>query len=139
DESAGGCTTTTLSDGAACDDADPCTRGDACAAGACVGEATDCGFLAGGGGCRAGACDPTSGACVASHALDGTACDDGRTCTDADTCRGGTCGGAPRACGAVGAECLFARCIEAEGGCVIDAEPDGSACDDGRACTFGDR
>jgi hypothetical protein len=44
----------------------------------------------------AGTCDPATGACAVSTALDGSRCDDGDPCTVADTCQLGVChGGSP--------------------------------------------
>jgi MYXO-CTERM domain-containing protein len=74
-----------LPDGDACDDGDPCTRLDKCAAGVCAGQPKDCGT---GDECQLGSCEPGSGDCLSTPAPDGTAC-------AAGVCSGGVCGPAP--------------------------------------------
>lgn len=60
------CTSVPGNNGAACDDASPCTAGTTCSNGACIGGAP---------------------------ANDGVTCDDGTSCTVGEFCSGGTCGG----------------------------------------------
>lgn len=81
-------------DGMACDDGDPCTHTDRCAAGACGGTAITCTSEA----CVTRECDGTP-TCVETLATDGTVCtDDGNECTT-DVCRGGACAHDARADG----------------------------------------
>ncbi|MBK7864673.1 MAG: choice-of-anchor J domain-containing protein [Archangiaceae bacterium] len=90
----GGCSSPAKGDGAGCNDANACTRGDVCMSGVCVGGAPllcpardDCHL--------AGACDQSSGSCLEVPRADGSACDGG-------TCRAGACatGGAGGGAGA---------------------------------------
>ena len=74
-------------DGTFCDDANLCTSGDSCQAGACTGTATVCADTAG--GCATGICNPMTGACDATPLPDCTPCEGGSFCA------GGTCGGLP--------------------------------------------
>jgi len=49
--------------------------------------------------CLVSACDPATGACVTTPAVDGTPCTDGDLCTLVDVCQDGAClGGAPWTC-----------------------------------------
>ncbi|MEC9071282.1 MAG: hypothetical protein VX938_02845, partial [Myxococcota bacterium] len=73
-------------DGVACDDGDPCTLGDGCAAGVCVGGQNDpCDAE---GPCRIGWCEPETG-CVYEDAAEGADC--GVACFDAASCQAGKC------------------------------------------------
>jgi len=93
-----GCGSTPRLTAASCDDHDPCTLGDTCVGGACLGAAADCG------GddppCGVRVCDAAAGGCVVAPLPDGAACDDADPCTAGDTCGGGACGGATDLCGA---------------------------------------
>lgn len=70
--------------GGGCDDANPCTVGDACV---------------------------SPGVCAGSVLPDGAACDDGRSCTTGETCTGGTCGGGTDICGPCLACGLNGSCV----------------------------
>jgi hypothetical protein len=100
-------------DGKACDDGDACTQVDTCQAGACVGAspvlctAADICHVA-------GSCDPTSGACIAVNAPNGSPCDDDNPCTN-DGCYNGTCLGTSKL---DGTPCTGGLCIA--GTCVLD-------------------
>jgi hypothetical protein len=77
-------------DGSPCDDANACTTGDTCVAGACTPDATiPC--PDDGNPCTEDVCVPATGTCGAPAT--GT-CDDGDPCTTSDVCAGGACGGA---------------------------------------------
>ncbi|MDI7268798.1 MAG: lamin tail domain-containing protein [Myxococcota bacterium] len=95
----GACEAQRFPDGRACDDGDPCTYDESCAAGICgAGSTRDCSFLDN--ACNAGACDSVDGSCVRRPFADGTPCDDGVECTAPDTCLTGVCvGGLPDADG----------------------------------------
>ncbi|MBI5504615.1 MAG: hypothetical protein HY899_07420 [Deltaproteobacteria bacterium] len=127
--------------GAACDDGKFCTRVDACTqAGACQGAGTPCPGADGDGDC-AESCDELADACSAFDTF-GSGCDDGLFCTDDDSCDGhGRCAGQGDPCasryGDGDADCSEA-CNEEEDACSA-AEVDGGSCDDGLACTVGDR
>ncbi|MFN7135048.1 MAG: MYXO-CTERM sorting domain-containing protein, partial [Myxococcales bacterium] len=65
--------------------------------------------------------------------------DDGNACTRTDTCRDGACTGAnPVACPAKDQCHAPGSCNPATGACVEVPKPNGSACDDGNACTRSD-
>ena len=80
---------------APCDDGSPCTTGESCWDGSCVGgTATPCDD---GNGCTADSCDPGAVGCV--HLiLDGTPCDDGQACSLADACTASACVGTAKVC-----------------------------------------
>jgi hypothetical protein len=122
--------------GLECDDEDPCTFEDACVAGQCVGIAKDCSGQRT--SCSEGACNPSTGACVAAPKEDGLACDDGDRCTTSDQCRSGACSGDLVICEAPSNPCLEVACDPDSGACTIEAVAEGSACDDGDACTQGE-
>jgi hypothetical protein len=135
--SAGGTITTasSLTLGGACDDGDACTV-DTCGPSGCQHTPVVC-PAPGGDGCNAGAtCDPSSGACVGAPSPDGTACDDGNACTHGDACRTGICApGTPVTCAGAGACHEGGVCDPATGACTGAPKRNGSACDDGNACT----
>ncbi len=116
---------------APCSDGNACTTGDECDGGACVaGGPRNCNDN---NVCTDDSCDPATG-CV--HTANTLSCDDGSACTTGDSCSGGTChGGAPVVCND-DLVCTTDTCVPAIG-CVfqVNTEP----CDDGNACTTGDR
>ncbi len=120
DAATGGCVATPANDGAACDDADPCTDGDTCAAGACT-PAVD-------------RCAPCVGL------ADSDPCDDGQLCTTGDTCTAVgaviRCESAPTDCSHLDAPCNAGVCDPADGSCTT--APAAGPCDDGDACTTAD-
>lgn len=106
-------------EGRGCDDGDPCTVGDVCREGLCVGSVMRCEL---GDACRAdGVC--VDGACV-NAPLEG-ACDDADPCTAGDTCVAGACRGEPIVCDSPAAPvCLGADAIREQllpGACVAGA------------------
>ncbi len=70
--------------------------------------------------------------CVAEPISEGLACDDDDLCTFATRCRSGECRGTEIVCSDL-APCLHEYCLD--GDCLADPVPDGTACDDGDACT----
>ena len=72
-------------EGAPCDDDDPCTTGDVCTDGICQGPTATCDD---GNPCTADVCSP-AGECA--HDAATTACDDGDVCTVADVCAESAC------------------------------------------------
>src|SRR5947208_12971470 len=68
---------------------------------------------------------------------DRTSCDDGNACTQVDSCHSGTCTGAsPVVCLAPDACHDPGTCNPASGVCENPPDkPDGTACNDGNACT----
>lgn len=84
-------------DGTSCDDENPCTIGDACQAGRCIGTAPD--DCPGGNQCQVGVCNPLTGACGVAFDVVGKPCDDGNFCSNGDTCFTALCiPGPPRFC-----------------------------------------
>ena len=84
----------------------------------------------------AGICDPATGLCSNPAAPDGTGCDDGDPCTQTDTCQAGACQGSnPVVCVAAGLCEDAGTCNPITGACSHPAKVDGTACDDGNACT----
>lgn len=133
DPATGLCTDTPKANGTACDDGDACTQMDTCEDGACIGS--DPVICTSAGECYdVGVCDPATGLCVDQPKANGTACDDTDACTQTDTCQDGTCVGSdPVACTAEA--CHVAACDPVTGLCTDSVEPNGTACDDGDACT----
>ncbi len=144
--SAGSCDTTTgtcsnppKTDGTACNDGNACTQTDKCASGVCTGSnAVLCAPLD---QCHsAGSCDATTGICSNPTKTDGTSCNDGNACTQTDKCASGVCTGSnavlcapPDQCHSVGA------CDPSSGMCSNPPAADGTACNDGNACTQTDQ
>lgn len=125
-----------LPDGALCDDADPCTRADACLAGACTGVPVDCSSPD---DCHLDAeCDPATGRCGPNEvAADGTPCEDGDLCTIGDTCGGGACVTGQLVDCEIN-QCVSGACDPSSGRCSGVPLPDGTPCDDGTVCTIGE-
>ncbi len=86
----GHCAAAPAGDGEPCEDADMCTLKSLCKAGACVSAADmDCSAFTG--PCRAGVCNPNTGACLVEWLNEGKACDDGLECTVFEQCSEGEC------------------------------------------------
>jgi MYXO-CTERM domain-containing protein len=138
DPATGLCSNPALPDGSPCDDGDKCSKSDVCQAGVCgAGTPVVCAAID---ACHEpGTCDPMTGACSAPAKPDGSPCDDGDKCTEADACEDGACqSGSPVVC-APSDQCHSAGlCNPATGACSNPKLPDGTACDDGSACTQAD-
>ncbi|TNF27903.1 MAG: hypothetical protein EP329_18880 [Deltaproteobacteria bacterium] len=96
-----------------CSDQNPCTTGDTCVSGVCVGEVKNCDdnqF------CTDDSCNPATGQCI--HLATTIACDDGNGCT-VDTCDQSANGGA--------------------GGCTFQPLDNIPCNKDDNGCTVGDR
>jgi hypothetical protein len=134
DMTSGMCVNPALPDGTACDDNNACTQTDSCMNGKCVGaNPVDCTVKD---QCHVQAmCDPTSGMCMNTAKMDGTACDDGNACTTPDTCQAGTCVGIKITCSAMDA-CHMAGTCDPMVGCSNPQAPDGTACPEG-TCNAG--
>jgi hypothetical protein len=124
-----------LPNGASCDDGNPCTIGDTVQAGVCTPGAPAV--------CTAqdqchvpGTCDPATGLCSNPNKADGTTCYDGNSCTTGDACQNGVCAGTPVRCNTP-TQCqqLPGACSPSYGICFYSARPNGTACNDGNACT----
>jgi RHS repeat-associated protein len=136
--SPGHCSYTPKPNGTSCDDADRCTTGDSCQAGACVGAPVTCTAID---QCHSvGACDPQTGACMNPAKGDFTGCDDGDACTRTDYCLLGVCTGQNHVDCSSGDACTAPGvCDRATGVCAApQPRPDGASCSDGNACTDGD-
>jgi cysteine-rich repeat protein len=135
DPESGLCSAPIKADGSACDDGNACTRTDTCQDGMCAGgNAIVC--TASDQCHTAGVCSPATGLCSDPPKADGTACDDGNTCTRTDTCQAGTCTGGNAIVCTASDQCHTAGvCNPATGLCSDPAKANGSACDDGNACT----
>ena len=115
--------------GAACNDANACTRGDVCGASGCVGSAIVCNQPPSACFENTGTCSPADGRCT--YPARTGSCDDGLTCTTNDTCRpDGTCAGTQRTCSSPPGPCREStgQCSETEG-CVY--APRSGACPGG--------
>jgi len=67
---------------------------------------------------------------------DASGCSDGNACTQTDTCQAGTCVGAnPVTCTASDACHVAGVCSTGTGVCSNPSAPNGTACNDGNACT----
>ena len=135
DPQTGQCSNPTLADGTTCNDGNLCTRRDFCSGGLCLG--TNQVTCTASDQCHVpGVCNPGTGACSNPPQTDGTACNDNNACTSADACRSGVClGGSSVVCTASD-ECHNAGvCSPATGLCSNPVKANGSACNDGNACT----
>jgi hypothetical protein len=134
-DSVAGCVNTPVTDGTSCNDGDACTTGDACISGLCTGGAPpNCDDS---NECTSDSCDSVAG-CQNVPVTDGTSCDDASLCTLGDTCQTGICtGGAPPNCDD-GEFCTADSCVPATG-CQNTPLANGTACDDGDACTTVDQ
>ena len=126
------CQCATDADCAWLDDGDLCTGSMICVDDACVidgGAAVAC--PPSGSSCLVTACDPATGACVSTPAMEGTPCTDGDLCTLVDVCQGGAClGGSPWTCDD-GDPCTQDQCDPAAG-CTSSPIPNcGLGCGDG--------
>ncbi|WP_437550013.1 MYXO-CTERM sorting domain-containing protein [Sorangium sp. So ce367] len=118
--------------GAACSSAHDCVTG-FCVDGVC------CDSACGGdvrGDCQV--CSVAAGAAVDGECtpLTAVACDDGAICTTNDTCQAGVCvPGTPVTCAPPDSCHQPGTCNTASGRCRYAEAPNGTACDDGDACT----
>jgi hypothetical protein len=135
----GACSNPTAANGTACNDGNACTQSDSCQAGVCTGSNPVA--CAPSDQCHvAGTCNPTTGTCTNPAVANGTACSDGSACTRTDTCQAGACvGGNPVTCTAQDQCHVPGTCDPTSGACSNPIAPNGTGCDDGNACTGGDR
>ncbi|MBI5542778.1 MAG: hypothetical protein HY901_02740 [Deltaproteobacteria bacterium] len=145
DDSSGVCSQPLKTDGTPCDDFKACTFGDVCQAGLCTPSVNEC-------GCRTSAdclpaglcqnaptCDAVTGTCNHTSKANGTPCDDGSKCTSGETCQAGACiAETTVSCTALDQCHDAASCDPGTGRCPNPAKPDGTPCDDHKACTTGD-
>lgn len=119
----------TPSEGAACDDGDPCTLQDTCNGGLCKGKPIDCSSL--GDACNLGVC--VGGACTKSPVPGG--CNDDNPCTTSDQCVAGLCVGTVKDCSAWDTPCTKGVCQA--GQCT--SQNVSGPCNDQDACTDNDQ
>src|SRR2546427_356476 len=104
--------------GSLCSDANACTQTDACQDGVCVGS------------------NPAVCQCSNPVKANGSACNDGNACTRTDVCMKGICVGTnPVTCSAPDQCHVAGTCSPSTGACSNPAKANGSACNDGNACT----
>ncbi len=130
DPGSGVCSFQPIHSGWACDDDDPCTVGDSCAAGSCAsGQPANCND---GNPCTDDSCEQGMG-CL--HVANDQGCDDGDDCTVNDLCMDGDCTSGEAMTCDDGNVCTDDQC-SGEAGCLH--VPNSAACDDLNACTTGD-
>ena len=122
-----------VSNTASCNDGNACTTDDHCSAGTCFGglprSCDDANPF------TTDSCSPTAG-CQHANVTDGAGCSDGNACTQTDTCQGGFCTGTnPVACAPLDQCHAPGTCDPQTGTCSNPQKPNGTACDDGSACT----
>jgi hypothetical protein len=91
--------------------------------------------------CKDNKCDATTGQCALVAAANGGSCSDGLVCTTGDTCNGGACTPTGTvSCTATGSVCSVNACSETAttaDHCAVTYTT--VSCDDGKACTTGDK
>jgi len=135
-----------------CNDGDPCTKEDRCQEdGQCRGTPVSCPSDS----CNDGVCErrivngEEQGVCVATPKAPGTPCDDQNGCTESDQCGPATgtpakslCVGLPILCEEVKDQCNEGVCIQVDSKthvCVKNPISGSPSCEDGNACTIGDK
>ena len=129
----GACVLEPLAGSPPCDDGNPCTTGDACLAGNCIGSPDFC--PEDGNPCTVTLCE--DGKCSHPPAVDGLPCSDGEGCTELDACEDGECAGKPK-CPDDGNSCTLETCDSVTGECGLIKLADGDPCDDDDPCTLGE-
>ena len=118
--------------GAACEDGNPCTINDVCNGATCIaGIANPCDD---GNVCSFDGCTTLAG-CFHTQATVATLCDDGDPCTSGDSCTGITCVGAGAATCDDGNACTTDACASGVG---CTHTNNSTVCDDGNICTLVD-
>jgi len=133
--STGQCSNPITTNGTSCSDGNACTQTDSCQNGTCTGSnPVTCTPLD---QCHvAGTCSPVTGTCSNPTATNGTSCNDGNACTQTDTCQAGTCTGSnPVTCTPLDQCHSAGTCSPATGVCSNPNASNGTACNDGNACT----
>lgn len=135
DPATGQCSQPLKLDGESCDDHDPCTIDDACAAGVCIGKPRDCSAL--NGPCTWGVCNSLTGECETAARREGEPCEDGDRCTQGSICQDGACVGGEQIICSPPDVCHTAVCVLGSSGCVVTAKADGTSCGDSQYCFDG--
>ena len=137
DSASGVCSASTKkTDGATCDDKNPCTLDDACSNGVCGSpKLVKCPAMD---DCHSdGVCDTKTGDCQPIAKADGTKCDDKNPCNIEDHCSQGKCvDNGSKTCPPPTACHLAAACNSTTGDCSYDVAADGTSCPGG-ACKAG--
>jgi hypothetical protein len=122
-----------------CNDGDKCTQTDTCAAGKCVGSNPV--VCAASDQCHdVGTCVSSTGVCTNPAKADGTSCDDANACTKTDTCQTGACKGSDLVtCKSLGQCYKVGTCDTASGLCSNPFADTTTTCNDGNACTTGEK
>jgi len=116
---------------ATCTDDNPCTEGDICTSGKCApGKPANCGD---GNLCTDDACAGIEGC---THVANCNGCSDGNPCSVFDTCAETVCVGQTKDC-QDSEPCTADSCKADTGACLH--LPQAGACEDGNACTLGDK
>ena len=132
------CSNPPAPNGTGCSDSNACTQTDTCQNGACTGSnpvvctpSDQCHV--------AGTCNAGTGVCSNPNAANGTGCNDTNACTQTDTCQTGICTGSNPVVCTPSDQCHVAgTCDTGTGVCSNPNAPDGTGCDDGNFCNFGE-
>lgn len=126
-------------EGAPCNDLNPCTLDDQCQQGRCIGDPTPYPAACDdGNSCTSN--DVCAGAvCQGQDKSDGERCDDHNLCTQNDHCIAGRCEAEPVNCENSSDQCNIGVCEPRTGECVARPKQMGEQCDDGNFCTLEDR
>ena len=133
DVATGVCGHTAIGAAAPCDDADACTSKDTCTGLTCAGVSVAASVCSDGNLCTVDVCNPNDGSCTWTPAA--TACSDGNPCTLGDACSAGNCVSGTGGVCDDGNFCTLDVCNPASGACTFSPQANGTACDDGLACT----
>jgi hypothetical protein len=120
--------------GSACSDGLFCNGADTCSGGNCTAHAgSPCPGPDGDGNCTE-SCDESADACTMADP-NGSACSDGLFCNGADTCNAGSCAAhAGNPCPRPDGDGNCAESCDEAGDACTQADPNGSACNDGLFC-----
>jgi|GEM_PF-610567 len=130
------CTTQPANESGACDDGNFCTVGDNCQSGVCAGGQRDCGDSV---SCTVDGCNEALDKCT--HQASDASCSNGVFCDGAEICNAlsGCDAGIPVDCSGLDGQCVTGVCNEAQDACTAQDNPPDTVCDDGDACTSGDK
>ncbi len=137
-QSGTGCVYPNAPNDTSCEDGDKCTLADRCNAGLCKSGAPRV-CTASGPCSMGGSCDSSTGACGEIALANGTTCVDDDLCTRGTTCVNGTCGGGSAVTCVSNDPCRVPIACDAAQGCLTEAAPDGTSCQDDDLCTDADQ
>jgi RHS repeat-associated protein len=130
----GGVTHVAVANGTSCSDGNACNGAETCQSGACAAGTPP--MVNDGNPCTADACSPTGGVTHTAVA-DGTSCSDGNACNGVETCTAGVCKPGTPLVVDDSNPCTADACSPT-GGVSHSPVANGTACDDGNACTVAD-